>query len=125
MVAWGIWIPQVVGSSPTTLTRINMQEVDLIDINECIDSAIEALVDDDLNKGADQLYELAVHFARGGMEQQSFEHLRGYIVQEAERRTDKQFIREKLKLAERKLYERRHQTEKNRKIIKQNLKVIH
>lgn len=97
----------------------------IVDINKLIDDAIEALVDDDVNKGADQLYELAVHFSRGGMTQKSFEDLRGYIIQEAERKTDAHFVREKLKIAERKLYERRHQTEKNRKIIKHNLKIIH
>jgi hypothetical protein len=97
------------------------------DINDLIDECIQALSDDNIQHGADQLYELAVLWTKAGLTQESFQDIRKYIVNEAIARTDTHFIREKLKIAERKNYERRNQTSKSRIITSQNLqgKTIH
>lgn len=96
-------------------------------INLLIDMCIQALSDDNIEQGADQLYELAVIWARAGLTQKSFADIRKYIINEATAKTDAHFIHEKLKIAERKNYERRNRTCKSRIITTQNLqgKTIH
>ena len=94
-------------------------------INDMIDECIKALVDDNIQHGADQLYELAVLWAQAGLPQTSFNDMRGYIIQQAENRTDARFIREKLKIIERENYDRRNRTCKSSKIIQNNTKTIH
>jgi hypothetical protein len=69
--------------------------------NDLIDEAIDALVDDDINRGADELIELAHIFAKAGAGQSSFNSIRKYIITEARERTCAPFIAEKLKIIER------------------------
>ena len=69
--------------------------------NDLIDEAISALADDDINRGADELIELAHIFAKAGAGQSSFQSIRRYIITEARARTCAPFIEEKLKLIER------------------------
>lgn len=95
-----------------------------MDINNAIDTAIDALADGDINQGADQLYELSVAWAKADMPQRSFEDLRGYIIQEAMEKTDHYFIIEKLKIIERANRDRRNRTAKNKKIQKDNTRII-
>ena len=94
-------------------------------INDMIDECIKALVDDNVQHGADQLYEIAVLWAKAGLPQSSFNDMRGYIIQQAERLTDVRFIHEKLKIIERENRERRNRTSKSRKIINENTKTVH
>lgn len=70
-------------------------------LNDLIDEAIKQLSSDDINTGADCLVEIAHLYARAGLPQHLFGGIRQYIINEAEKRTDKLFIQEKLKLAER------------------------
>ena len=72
-------------------------------INECI----KQLADDDINSGCDMLVELAKMFAKIGASQKHFEDTRKHIIESAALLTDDHFIREKIKLGERKLYEQR------------------
>lgn len=76
-------------------------------INNLIDEAINELASDSIKKGAESLTELAHIWANAGMSMQSFADIRKYIIKEAEERTDAVFIREKIKLAERGLHDRR------------------
>lgn len=71
-------------------------------LNDLIDEAINALADDDITKGADELIELAHIFAKAGAGQSSFMSIRQYVINEARERTCAPFIEEKLKLVERK-----------------------
>jgi len=72
-------------------------------IEECIDN----LIDDDINRGAESLQELAQYFAKGGMTEQSFMDTRTYIINQAKQQTDALFIETKLKLSESSLREKR------------------
>lgn len=69
--------------------------------NDLIDEAINALADDDINRGADELIELAHIFAKAGSSIEAFQDIRKYIITEARERTCAPFIAEKLKLIER------------------------
>ena len=78
-----------------------------IDINKMIDDAILALSSDRVMDGVGELMELAIVWARAGMKQSSFNDLRQYIIQEASERTDRLFIQEKIRMAEKALRESR------------------
>jgi len=85
-----------------------MRAMNEFDINDLIDNAIESLSSDTMNSGAEELAELAEVWHRAGLPVESFEDIRGHIVQAAEQQTDAYFIREKLVLAERKLRDTRY-----------------
>jgi len=72
-------------------------------IQECIDE----LAGDDINKGGECLQELATFWAKAGLTKHSFFNMRLYIIEEAKLKTDAIFIEEKLKIAERRLMEKR------------------
>lgn len=73
------------------------------ELDDLMTEAINDLADDDIKAGVRSLTELAHIYARAGMEQQSFENIRQYIINEAIAKTDAYFIEEKLKAAERTL----------------------
>ena len=85
-------------------------------IDDLFDSIVDELCDNDINKGADSLVELAHFWAKAGFTKKSFLEMRLHLIQKAEERTDVYFIREKLKLAEMKNHDRR-QIHGNRIII--------
>jgi len=72
-------------------------------IDKLIEECIDNLIDDNINRGAESLQELAQYFAKGGMTKQSFVDTRTYIINEAKKRTDVLFIETKLGIAERSL----------------------
>jgi len=74
-----------------------------MDINDCIDQAIEALADDNINLGAEALEQLARQWSKAGLPQSTFADIRIYIIKEASERTDALFIAEKLTIIEREL----------------------
>lgn len=92
------------------------------DVNDLIDAAIQAISDDDLRQGADTLYELSMIWSMAGLPITSFFDIRKHIIESAESKTDRAFIREKIKLIEREHRERRNRSEKASKIIKTNIK---
>jgi len=75
--------------------------------DDLIQEAIDKLASDSIAEGAEAMVEIAQLFAKAGMTAKAFRDLRTYIVLQAEQKTDKQFILEKLKIAERELHERR------------------
>lgn len=95
------------------------------DINDMIDDAIKALIDDDVRQGADILFELAVCFHGAGLPIETFYDIRRYIVEQAISKTDALFINEKLKLIERENRDRRNRSAKTSKITKDNTKTLH
>jgi hypothetical protein len=72
-----------------------------------IEDCINALCDDDINKGAEALTELAKYWNKAGLTMQSFLDMRIYIINMAKEKTDAIFIDEKLKLSEKALREKR------------------
>jgi len=76
-------------------------------IDKLIEECIDNLCDDNINRGAESLQELAQNFAKGGMTQQSFMDIRTFIINQAKERTDALFIDAKLKLSEQFLREKR------------------
>jgi len=76
-------------------------------IDKLIEECIDNLCDDNINRGAESLQELAQNFAKGGMALQSFLDTRTYIINEAKKKTDALFIDEKLRLSEQALREKR------------------
>ncbi|PCH98489.1 MAG: hypothetical protein COB84_01880 [Rhodobacteraceae bacterium] len=81
-------------------------------INEIIDQAISALVNDSPEKSAESLEELAHVFARGGQPLQSFLNMRTYIITQASEQTSALFIQEKVKVQEQILREKRNASRK-------------
>jgi hypothetical protein len=80
-------------------------------INELIDECIDDLCDDDVNRGAESLTELAHLWAQSGLGQSSFENTRHFIINNALERLGTQatpFINLKLQAAEQGLRERRN-----------------
>ena len=90
------------------------------DINDIIDDCITALSDGNIESGADQLYELALCFARAGLPIQTFYDIRRYVINGATDRTDEHFMKEKLIVMERRNRDRRNKTQKSRKITAGN-----
>jgi hypothetical protein len=76
-------------------------------INNLIDECIDHLCDDNMETGAESLVELAQLWAKAGLPQYTFDNMRQFIVNQACERTDKAFINEKLRHAERKLRDTR------------------
>ena len=70
-------------------------------LNDLIDQAIDALANDDPEKGADALTELAHVFAKAGTGVEPFRNIRQHIIQEAEKQTSAVLIKEKLTIIER------------------------
>jgi len=70
-------------------------------VDDLIEECIDNLIDDNINRGAGSLEELAQYFAKAGMTKQSFMDIRTYIINEASKKTDSLFIDAKLKLFER------------------------
>ena len=77
---------------------MNEQQLDRL-----IQSAIDALADDNINIGAEALVEIAGVWAQAGIPQSSFAEMRVFIVESAKKKTSALFIDEKLRLYERKL----------------------
>lgn len=75
-----------------------------------IDEAIKELASDNVTKGAECLQDIATYWAKGGLPIENFMELRQYIVNEAIKKTDKNFITEKLVITERTLREARTKT---------------
>ena len=73
------------------------------EVNKIIDSCIDNLADDSIDVGADSLFELAIIWAKAGMNEQSFLDMRKYIVKQAKLKTNELFIDEKLRIAEKKM----------------------
>lgn len=76
-------------------------------IDNLITEAIADLADDDANRGAETLQELAQLFASAGMTQESFNNIRKHVVDSAIELTDPFFIKLKLEKFERQLQEKR------------------
>lgn len=76
-------------------------------IDMLIEDCITELSDDNINKGAECLNELAQLWSKAGLGMQSFLNMRKHIVDSAIEKADKHFIAEKLTLAERELREKR------------------
>jgi len=72
-------------------------------LDALIQSAIDALADDNINTGAEVLVEIAQVWAKAGIPQSSFADMRKFIVESAKKKTSSLFIYEKLRLSERKL----------------------
>ena len=72
-----------------------------LQFDDLVEESINLLCSDNINQGAEALLEIAQYMAKAGLTQQSFYDLRQFIVMQAEERTSKPFIREKLTLAER------------------------
>ena len=72
-------------------------------LDALIQSAIDALADDNINTGAEALVEIAQVWAKAGIPQSSFADMRLFIVESAKKKTSALFIDEKLRLSERKL----------------------
>ena len=73
-------------------------------LDRLIQSAIDALADDNINIGAEALVELAHIWAQAGIPHSSFLEMRKYIIESAQIKTSAIFIDEKLLLSERKLH---------------------
>ena len=81
------------------------------DINDLIDDCIDRLCDDNAELGAESLTELAEYWARAGLTQQSFMHMRGFIINSAIERlgtSATSFIHYKLQVAEQDLKNKRY-----------------
>ena len=76
-------------------------------VDNLIAEAIADLADDNANRGAETLQELAQLFAMAGIPQESFQNIRKHIIDSAIELTDPFFIQLKLEKYERKLQEKR------------------
>ncbi len=77
-------------------------------LDKLIDECIDNVASDDINSGAESLFELAGVWAKAGMPLTSFQDMRKFIIDQAKERTDSHFIDTKLKLAERKAQNERN-----------------
>jgi len=75
--------------------------VEVEEINSLIDQAVESLINDVPEKSAEALEELAYICAKAGLRgQELFESIRKSVIVNAEAKSDRLFIKEKLKVAE-------------------------
>ncbi len=82
--------------------------MDINNIDQIIDGAIEALSDDRIDTGVENLYELAILWKSAGMDAASFSDICGYIEREAAAKSDETFVQVKIQNALIRIREQKH-----------------
>ncbi len=82
--------------------------MDINNVDKLIDDAIEALSDDRVDAGVENLYELAILWKSAGMDAASFSDICGYIEREAAAKSDETFVQVKIQNALIRIREQKH-----------------